>query len=67
MVLTTDVLQVMQGGGTEPPTKPKGRPRKVRPGEHIESKNPLYDPSKISNNKPLDLRSSSGVSSLQVN
>lgn len=21
----------MQGGGTEPPTKPKGRPRKLRP------------------------------------
>nr|XP_039268323.1 homeobox protein BarH-like 1 [Styela clava] len=23
--------QVMEGGGTEPPTKPKGRPRKIRP------------------------------------
>lgn len=26
----------MQGGGTEPPTKPKGRPRKVRPGEQTD-------------------------------
>nr|CAB3263358.1 uncharacterized protein LOC778551 [Phallusia mammillata] len=25
--------QVLQGGGTEPPTKPKGRPRKIRPEE----------------------------------
>ena len=56
----------MQGGGTEPPTKPKGRPRKVRPGEQIESANPLYDPSKLSNNKPLDLRSS-GLNSVSVN
>ncbi|XP_076812823.1 uncharacterized protein LOC143459513 [Clavelina lepadiformis] len=30
--------QVLQGGGTEPPTKPKGRPRKVRPEEQAVSK-----------------------------
>ena len=32
------ILKVLQGGGTEPPTKPKGRPRKVRPEEQAVSK-----------------------------
>ena len=51
----------MQGGGTEPPTKPKGRPRKVRPGEQMETSTPVHEANKFSNNnRALDLRSGSG-------
>ena len=48
----------MQGGGTEPPTKPKGRPRKVRPGEQVEISSPISDLSRNGDSATaaLDLR-----------